>query len=117
MKPGRSKLAAPGSAPIADVAHAEDGQRRYAGSGGTVTCIGHNQGPPLEEEEQRRIPEYCDRRSGARLIKDHYGIDVSPRTMERWPIPSQRVNGRRTMKTRHLFAYVDALISAAPVIG
>jgi hypothetical protein len=55
------------------------------------------------------------RDAGAKLIKKYY-FEISPRSLERWPIPWRRLNGRAHAETRDLFAYAEAVLAASPAI-
>lgn len=61
------------------------------------------------------LPAYVDRPYGAELITKFY-FPISPRTLERWPLETRRVNGRVVVSTRALLAEADQRFNAAPVI-
>jgi hypothetical protein len=59
-------------------------------------------------------PVNIDRRGGAELVTRLLFL-VSHRTLEAWPLPSRRVNGRAVFPTRELLRVAHAKLSAAPV--
>jgi hypothetical protein len=61
------------------------------------------------------LPVRVDRRTGAKLVTQHI-FPVSHRTLEKWPLPVQHVNGYAVIATRALFEAAYARLSAAPVI-
>lgn len=63
------------------------------------------------------LPRYCDRRLASELVMQRFGLRISARTMERWTIPSKRVNGHSIRETAAVFAYVEAMLAAAPLIA
>ena len=60
-------------------------------------------------------PVYTPRPPGAALVTQHIA-PVSDRTLEAWPLPWQRVNGKAITPTIVLFAVAYAKLAAAPVI-
>ncbi|WP_376091244.1 hypothetical protein ACE7GA_21370 [Roseomonas sp. CCTCC AB2023176] len=62
------------------------------------------------------LPPAVTRRHGAELLRRHLGFPVSPRSLERWPVPVRLVNGKATLPTYPLFAEAVKRINAAPVL-
>jgi hypothetical protein len=60
-------------------------------------------------------PVHSDRKSGAAIIRRHY-FEISPRTLERWPLTWQLINGKSNCTTRELLAVAEAMIASAPVV-
>ena len=60
-------------------------------------------------------PVYSERRSGAGLVRQHV-IPVSHRSLEAWPLPWQRANGRAVTPTIALFAVAYDKLASAPVV-
>jgi hypothetical protein len=60
-------------------------------------------------------PENVDRRTGADLVTRHF-FPVSYRTVEAWPLPTRRVNGKAIVPTAKLFELAYSKLVAAPVI-
>lgn len=71
--------------------------------------------PPYLVEVLASQPANVDRRSGARLISQHF-FPVSHRTLEAWPLPTRRVNGKAITPTVRLFEHAFAVLSAAPIV-
>jgi hypothetical protein len=69
--------------------------------------------PPDLWEIVARQPPNVDRRTGATLITRHL-FPVSHRSLEAWPLPTRRVNGRAIIPT--LFEIAYAKLAAAPTI-
>ena len=63
------------------------------------------------------LPPNVTREDGADLLRRHAGFPVSKRSLERWPLPSRRVNGKATVATSALFAEAVRRMSASPVIA
>jgi hypothetical protein len=61
------------------------------------------------------LPARVDRRNGAELVTQHF-FPTSHRTLERWPLPWQRVNGRAVTRTSALFREAHTRLTAAPEI-
>ena len=72
--------------------------------------IGRDDGQ-FENPTPRRI----DRKRGAALITDRY-FQISPRTLEKWPIAWRYANGRATCETEELLNYAKSKLDAAPAI-
>jgi hypothetical protein len=70
--------------------------------------------PPRLVEVLKTAPTYSARPPGADLVSQHI-VAVSPRTLEVWRLPWQRVNGRAITPTIALFAVAYAKLAAAPV--
>jgi hypothetical protein len=62
-----------------------------------------------------KVPPLSDRKQARRVIQDALGIDISDRTMERWPVPTKLVNGRAVGATAAFLDYAQQLIENAPV--
>jgi hypothetical protein len=71
--------------------------------------------PPDLLELLTQQPENVDRRTGADLVTRHF-FPVSYRSLEAWPLPTRRVNGRAIVPTAKLFELAFAKLNAAPVI-
>ena len=71
--------------------------------------------PPRLRIVLEAAPAYVDRRVGADLLRQHV-IPVSHRTLESWPLPWWRVNGRALTMTMFLFAVAHAKRVAAPIV-
>jgi hypothetical protein len=63
----------------------------------------------------KELPTNSDRRAGAALVKQFF-FDVSPRTLEAWPLPTRRVNGRAITPTAKLFEEAHRRLEAAPLV-
>ncbi|WP_322994248.1 hypothetical protein [Castellaniella sp.] len=61
------------------------------------------------------LPLHVDRERGAALITEFY-FPVSPRSLERWPIATRRLNGRAIMSTRVLLGEAKRRFEEAPAI-
>jgi hypothetical protein len=62
-----------------------------------------------------RLPVNVNRQIGAELIT-RYFFPISPRSLEVWPLPTKRVNGKAIMQTANLFEIAFARLSSAPVV-
>jgi hypothetical protein len=71
--------------------------------------------PPELTDLLADLPVNVDRKTGARLVTKHF-FPTSDRTLERWPLPWQRVNGRAITPTIALLALAYAKLAAAPVV-
>jgi hypothetical protein len=71
--------------------------------------------PHLIEQIASEPPRLGRRTDGPVFLKRTLGVDVSHRSLEEWPLPTQIVNGKATVPTVYLFAYAWAAIKAAPV--
>jgi hypothetical protein len=71
--------------------------------------------PPYLQEVVAQQPPNVDRRTGAALITQHM-FPVSHRSLEAWPLPTRRVNGRAVIPTVVLFEVAYQKFSEAPVI-
>ncbi len=61
------------------------------------------------------LPVRVPRDAAAKLVSRFY-FQVSPRTMERWPLPWRRVNGRAHCETADIFAHAESLLAEAPPV-
>lgn len=61
------------------------------------------------------LPQLIDRRAAAKLISGLF-FKTSPRTIERWPLPTRLVNGRAQLETRQVIAYARARVAEAPLV-
>ena len=74
--------------------------------------------PPHHRDDsppEQAAPKWIDRKRGAALITDLY-FQISPRTLEKWPIAWRYANGRATCETEELLNYAKAKLDAAPAI-
>jgi hypothetical protein len=60
------------------------------------------------------VPPRLGRRAAAAFLSLHF-FPVSPRTIEAWPIPSRRVNGKALYETIDLITYANQKIDEAAV--
>lgn len=58
-------------------------------------------------------PPRVNRRDGAVLLRARLGMQVSPRTLETWPLPTRQLNGRATYDTAELLEHGRALLANA----
>jgi hypothetical protein len=70
-------------------------------------------GAPLPELSE--LPVRVPRDKAAELVS-RYFFEISPRTMERWPITWRRLNGKAHCETAELFARAEAVLGAAPAV-
>jgi hypothetical protein len=61
------------------------------------------------------LPPNVDRKTGAVLITRHM-FPVSHRSLEVWPLPTRRVNGRAVIPTAALFEVAYQKFAEAPVV-
>jgi hypothetical protein len=61
------------------------------------------------------FPVWVPRVAGAKLVTDHY-FQISPRTLERWPLAWRLLNGRAHCTTAELFAEAERRLASAPVV-
>lgn len=66
--------------------------------------------------DPKNPPPRLPRALMARLLLDLLGLQVSPRTLESWPLPTVMVNGRATLDTAETLAYGRKLLAAAPTL-
>ena len=71
--------------------------------------------PPHLLDVLAEQPVNVDRRTGAELITRHF-FPISHRSLEAWPLPTRRVNGKAIIPTAKLFELAFAKLNAAPVI-
>ena len=71
--------------------------------------------PPHIIDLLATLPARVNRRTGAELVTKTF-FPVSHRTLERWRLPWQRINGQAVTPTAELFTVAYAQIAAAPVI-
>ena len=71
--------------------------------------------PDYLEEILCGLPTNIDRRRGAEVITQHL-FEVSPRTLEAWPLPTRHVNGRALVSTRVLLEAAYERFACAPVL-
>jgi hypothetical protein len=62
------------------------------------------------------FPKRVDRKAGAEIISQLH-FPISPRTLERWPLTWQRINGRSLCETTELLAEAQRRVSEAPRIA
>jgi hypothetical protein len=68
-------------------------------------------GPP----DLNELPVRVDRETAAKLLTRYY-FRTHRRTLERWPLGWQLLNGRAHCVTAELFAVAEAKLAAAPLI-
>jgi hypothetical protein len=61
------------------------------------------------------LPVRVSRDTAAELLKQLY-FEISPRTLERWPLAWRILNGKAHCETADLFAMAEARVAEAPVI-
>ncbi len=61
------------------------------------------------------LPVRVPRETAAALLSRYY-FEVSPRTLERWPLKWRRLNGRAHCETGQLFAVAESMLAAAPAV-
>jgi hypothetical protein len=61
------------------------------------------------------LPVRVDRETGAKLLS-RYFFQISPRSLERWPVAWRRLNGRAHAETVELFTIAEAMVTAAPPV-
>ena len=71
--------------------------------------------PPHLQDALASSPTNVDRRTGAALVTQHL-FPVSHRSLEAWPLPTRRVNGKAIIPTAKLFEAAYAKLAAAPVV-
>ena len=86
----------------------------------------HSPATPVERNPHRRTyiptinsqnpPPRLPRHLAAKLLLEVLGLQVSPRTLETWPLETRRVNSRATLDTAELLAHGRKLLDAAPAI-
>lgn len=65
--------------------------------------------------DMSKLPVRVDRDRAAELLTEFY-FRTSPRTLERWPLEWQILNGKAHCETGKLFRVADEMVAAAPVI-
>jgi hypothetical protein len=58
------------------------------------------------------LPRRIDYKRAAKLVSQHF-FPISHRTLERWPLPRLKVNGKNTLETADVFAEAEARLEAA----
>jgi hypothetical protein len=61
------------------------------------------------------LPAFVDRRQAAQLIS-RYLFKVEHRSLEAWPLPVRRINGRAQISTPVVFKMAYEKVTGAPVI-
>jgi hypothetical protein len=61
------------------------------------------------------LPVRLSRDTAAKLLSQYF-FEVSPRTLERWPVAWRQLNGRAHAETAELFTHAESMLAAAPVI-
>ncbi len=64
------------------------------------------------EELLRKYPRRMTRREAAKAVSEEF-FDVSPRSLERWPLSWRHVNGKAHTETPELFAVAETKLAAA----
>jgi integrase len=59
------------------------------------------------------LPAFVSRRAGAAAVSRHL-YHVSHRSLERWPLPTRRANGRAVVQTAELFCIAYERLNGAP---
>ncbi len=59
-------------------------------------------------------PPRVDRKGGATVLYAQVGLQVSPRTLETWPLATRLLNGRATLDTAELLAHGRAMLDGSP---
>jgi len=62
-----------------------------------------------------QLPVRVPRETAAALLSRYY-FEVSPRTLERWPLKWRRLNGRAHCETGQLFAVAESILATAPAV-
>jgi hypothetical protein len=62
-----------------------------------------------------QLPVRVERATGAELVT-RYFFKVSPRSLERWPVTWQYLNGKAHCETRELFHVAESMVAAAPIL-
>lgn len=62
------------------------------------------------------LPPRIARRDAAPILYAVLGFPVSPRTLESWPVPTKRVNGKATFDTAELLAFARSKLDEAPAV-
>ncbi|MBV8093130.1 MAG: hypothetical protein JO110_07825 [Acetobacteraceae bacterium] len=70
---------------------------------------------PGAELDPAALPKRVDRRMGAEIISRLY-FQISPRTLETWPLTYTHVNGRAMALTSELLALAQQKLDAAPSV-
>jgi hypothetical protein len=60
-----------------------------------------------------KLPVRVTREQGAALVTQFY-FKVSPRSLERWPIPWRHLNGKAHGETVDLVRHAEAVVASAP---
>jgi hypothetical protein len=61
------------------------------------------------------LPPRARRQAQANALKAQ-GFDVSPRTLERWPVTVIKVNKKALLDTAETFAHAQKMLDAAPIV-
>jgi hypothetical protein len=61
------------------------------------------------------LPKRVPRKAAAGLVRDHF-FQISPRTLERWPLRWRLVNGKAHCETADLFAEAERRLNSAPAV-
>ena len=73
--------------------------------------------PPDLKELLKKYPRRMTRHRAAKAVSEEF-FEVSPRSLERWPLDWRRVNGKAHAETPELFTVAAAkLADAAPIRG
>jgi hypothetical protein len=74
------------------------------------TLKGGKGAPDLDQ-----LPVRVPRDVAAQLVTEYY-FEVSPRTMERWPLTWRRLNNKAHCDVTELFGLAEAMLADAPAI-
>lgn len=76
----------------------------HGDAGSTPPSERHRHAPSFDP---RNPPPRVTRAMGSAVILAQVGMQVSPRTLETWPVPTRMVNGRATFDTAELIAHAS----------
>jgi len=92
--------------------HQERGQRDRLRPLASFICLNLPNDP---DEALAVLPKRVTRTVGAPLV-GFFFFQVSPRSLEVWPLKWRHVNGKATTETRELFAVARQKLAASPEI-
>jgi hypothetical protein len=69
--------------------------------------------PPRVQQALSELPEFVTRADSPDILKRIFGIRVSPRTLEAWPLPIIKVNGWAMTPTAALLAVAHDKLNSA----
>jgi hypothetical protein len=62
------------------------------------------------------LPARLTRAAAAAVVTQHF-FPVSPRTLERWPLATRRVNGKALIEAKDLIALAQSKLENAPALA